>query len=202
MATRGRPRAFDRDEALRRAMDIFWRRGYEGTSVDDLTAAMGIGKRSLYLAFRCKEELFREAVALYTAVQGAATMGELETAATARAGVEGLLRANVRMFGDPGSPPGCMIVNTALLGRPESAPVSDHLVAQRRAGQQAVRRRLAQGVTDGDVPAGTDLDAVAAFYTTVLHGLSIYARDGASAGELGQVVDAAMAAWDTLAPRP
>ncbi|WP_437743055.1 TetR/AcrR family transcriptional regulator [Sorangium sp. So ce1504] len=199
MVGRGRPRSFDRDAALRRAMEVFWERGYEGTSLSDLTAAMGINSPSLYAAFGCKEALFREAVALYSEVEGAATNRAMSDEPTARRAVEAMLRGNVEGYATPGKPSGCMIVLAATLGTPENERVRAYLAGCRRAALDALRSRLDRGVVEGDVPAGTDTAALAAFYTTVLQGLSLQARDGASREALQAIVDCAMAAWETLA---
>ncbi|WP_437506135.1 TetR/AcrR family transcriptional regulator [Sorangium sp. So ce1099] len=199
MAGRGRPRSFDRAAALRRAMEVFWERGYEGTSLSDLTAAMGINSPSLYAAFGCKESLFREAVSLYNEVEGAAVARAMREEPTARRAVEAMLRGNVEAYVSPGKPSGCMIVLAATLGTQESEAVRGHLAELRRGALVELQRRLDRGVTEGDLPAGTDTAALAAFYTTVLQGLSIQARDGASHEALLSVVDCAMAAWDALA---
>jgi AcrR family transcriptional regulator len=198
MVERGRPREFDRNTALRQAMLVFWERGYEGTSIGDLTKAMGINRPSLYGAFGCKEELFREAVSLYGATEGALSDRALDQEATARGAIEALLRGNACAYVDPGKPPGCMIVLSGLLGTPENAAVRRFLAGIRRQGEESVRLRLERGVKDGDLPATADVRRMAAYFTTVLHGLSIQARDGATAPELDAIVDCAMASWDTL----
>ncbi|XXY44198.1 TetR/AcrR family transcriptional regulator [Sorangium sp. So ce269] len=199
MAGRGRPRSFDRAAALRRAMEVFWERGYEGTSLTDLTTAMGINSPSLYAAFGCKESLFREAVSLYNEVEGAAVTRAMSEEPTARRAVEAMLRGNAEAYVSPGKPSGCMIVLAATLGTQESEAVRSHLAEVRRGALVELQRRLDRGVAEGDLPAGTDTAALAAFYTTVLQGLSIQARDGASREALLAVVDCAMAAWDVLA---
>ena len=198
MAARGRPRSFDRDVALRRAMEVFWRHGYEGTSITDLTAAMGINSPSLYAAFGCKEQLFREAVAVYDATEGAATTRALADEPTARRAVEAMLRNNVEAYADPATPNGCMIVLAATVGAVANAGVRDLLADNRHQSLTAVAERIERGIEDGDVPPGTDAEAVAGLYVTVLQGLSIQARDGASREALHGVVDGAMAVWDTL----
>jgi len=201
MSVRGRPREFDRDAALRRAMELFWERGYEATSLDDLTRVMGIGKPSLYAAFGCKEDLFREALALFDATSGAETNRALREEPTARRAVEAMLLGNAQYHAGRGKPAGCMIVLAAALGSPQSRPVRDHAAELRRGGRESLRRRVEQGIADGDVPAGTDAARVAAFYTAVLHGMSIEARDGASRKVLHSIVDTAMDAWDAVVQR-
>ena len=196
---RGRPRSFDRDAALRRAMEVFWERGYEAASLEALTEAMGINRPSLYACFGCKEALFREAVNLYNRVEGVATNQAMAEAPTAREAVEAMLRGNVEAYSDPKKPSGCMIVLAATLGTPEGASVRAHLAQTRRQAQAMLKRRLDRAVAEGELPTGVDTAAVAAFYTTVLQGLSIQARDGAGRKALNAVVDAAMVAWDGLA---
>lgn len=198
MAVRGRPRAFDRNEALRHAMEVFWARGYEGTSVGDLIAAMGINKPSLYAAFGSKETLFREAVALYDQVEGTPIQRALDEAPTARASVEAVLRHNAEAYARADQPRGCMIVLSSLLGTPENEAVRRFLKNQRTLGEEALRRRIERGVAEGDVPTWVDSRKVTAFYNTVIQGLSVQARDGATADVLGAIVDAAMSAWDKL----
>ncbi|MEU2560140.1 TetR/AcrR family transcriptional regulator [Streptomyces longispororuber] len=198
MAARGRPRSFDRDTALRRAMEVFWEQGYEATSMTDLTSAMGIASPSLYAAFGSKERLFQEAVALYNATEGAAMTRALAEEPTACAAVEAVLRENARVYAGEDRPSGCMIVLAATNCSPANAPVRDHLATWRRAGAEMMARRLERAVAEGELPAATDTEAVAAFYTTVIQGMSVQARDGATRADLDKTVDRAMAAWHAV----
>ena len=191
----GRPREFDRDAALDKAMRLFWERGYEGTSVGDLAEALGIGKPSLYAAFGHKEQLFYEALDLYVRTYGP----ELGDVPTARGAIESLLRSNAETYADPSIPSGCMIVLAAAVGPPQNAEVRAHLAVLRNASTGSFAARIRKGIADGDVPMGADADAMAAFYTTVLNGLALQARDGAGGAALDRVIDGAMAAWDVLA---
>ncbi len=198
MAARGRPRGFDRTAALRKAMEVFWRQGYEGTSMVDLTTAMEINSPSLYAAFGCKEALFREAVALYGTAEGAASRRALVEQPTARRAVDAMLRDSARIFADRTSPAGCLVTLGAVCGPDGDAAVRDHLRDRRREIHDLLHARLARGIADGELGPGTDPAAVAAFYNTVLQGLSLQARDGASPQTLIAIVDCAMAAWDGL----
>jgi AcrR family transcriptional regulator len=198
MADRGRPRSFDRNGALLRAMHLFWERGYEATSLADLTAAMGISSPSLYAAFGSKEALFHEAIELYAATEGAGNREALATAATAREAIEAMLRRAAASFVRRGQPTGCMVVLSALNYSAENDAVRRRLAGRRRGAAQVIRARIARGVADGDVGAGADIDALAGFYAAVLNGLSLQARDGAKRKELDRVVDCAMTAWRGL----
>jgi AcrR family transcriptional regulator len=199
MAERGRPRSFDRTAALKRAMDLFWARGYEATSLSDLTSAMGISSPSLYAAFGCKEELFREAVALYGATEGVGVRRLLDDAPSARAAIEAMLRHSAERFTRPGKPHGCFVVLGAVNCTEGSESVRRHLAEYRSRVLDAVRRRLERGIAEGELPAQFDVAAAAAFYVTVQNGLSLQARDGATRQVLDGIVDCAMGAWDGLA---
>lgn len=198
MAARGRPRSFDRENALRQAMEAFWERGYEGATLTDLQAAMGgITAPSFYAAFGSKEELFREAVELYSRTLGVPMMQALAEGPTARSSIEALLQAAVEAFCKPGKPRGCMLVLGAMNGAPAGKNVQDYLRSLRARRQKAIRRRLQRGVAQGELPRGLEVSALASFYMTVMDGLAIQARDGASRKALNFAVRCAMAVWDT-----
>lgn len=202
MAGRGRPRSFDRAAALRRAMEVFWEHGYEGTSLTDLTSAMDINSPSLYAAFGNKEHLFREAVALYAETDGSGPTIALRSAPTARAAVEGMLRSNAVAYTDPRHPKGCMIVLAATTCTLANDPVREYLADLRRSDAATLQRRFDRAVEDGELPPGNDTMTLAAFYSALSHGMAIQARDGASRERLEGVVDAAMNAWETLIAPP
>ncbi|MFJ7056400.1 TetR/AcrR family transcriptional regulator [Streptomyces microflavus] len=201
MGGRGRPRGFDRAAALRGAMETFWEYGYEGAKLTDLTAAMGINSASLYNAFGSKEELFREAVALYGSTTGSATARALREEPTARGAVEAMLRGNIDTFTDPGTPTGCLIVLAAANCSQRNREVGEFLAGWRRRAVAELEARLEQAVLEGELASGTDVRSVAAFYATVLHGLSVEARDGVPLERLSSTVDHAVALWDSLVGR-
>lgn len=196
MSERGRPRSFDRAAALRRAMDVFWDKDYDGASLTDLTRAMGINAPSLYAAFGSKQELFREAVALYGATEGTEIWRALPEAPTAREAFERFLRLSAVAFTRAGRPPGCLIVLSVLHANAANATVCRELREQRQANVTALEDRLRRGVEEGELPKGLDCQAVARFYATVQHGMSIQARDGVPRRALLAVARGAMAAWD------
>jgi AcrR family transcriptional regulator len=199
VSKRGRPRAFDRDEALRCAMVVFWEKGYEGASLEELQSAMGaISPPSFYAAFGSKERLFFEAVDLYVETIGYRPMQALEAAPTAREGVEAMMREAVNIMCDKNTPLGCLMVLGAINCAPANKSVQDHMRTYRIEAPNLIRRRLERGVAEGDVSKGVDLEPLASLYASVVHGLPIRARDGASREALLAGITAAMAAWDRL----
>lgn len=198
MAERGRPRAFDRTGALHRAMEVFWTKGYEGTSLSDLTTAMGINPPSLYAAFGSKEALFLEATELYTRTEGTGIWTVLETAPSTRAAVAGFLEATAKAYSQADKPQGCLIALGALHNDISSPVICTDLRRRRAENLAAVERRFERGVTEGELPENFDSAAAAKFYATVQHGMSIQARDGATYEELMDTANGAMAAWEAL----
>jgi AcrR family transcriptional regulator len=197
VVSRGRPRSFDRQVALDQAMHVFWKKGYAGASLSDLTAAMGIASPSLYAAFGSKEGLYREALDHYAAIFSA-EFSLLMAAPTARESIEGLLRMAVHSFGASKAASGCMIMQSAAETAEVSADLAASLCELRASGARTFADRLRRGLDEGDIAPGTDIRAVADFYATVHKGLSLSASGGADRAELDSVVTSAMAAWDPL----
>jgi len=202
MASRGRPRSFDRAQALLRAMEVFWARGYEGATLQDLQKAIGgITAPSFYAAFGSKEALFREAVELYSRTLGVPMMRALEEGPTARESVAGLLEGAMKAFCRPGKPRGCMLVVSAIHCMPANRGVQEYLRELRVRRRKLIRERIERGVAAGELPAGADAGALASFYTTVVDGLAIQAWDGVPRKALAGAVRCAMAAWDAAGVR-
>ncbi|WP_394430566.1 TetR/AcrR family transcriptional regulator [Streptomyces sp. SGAir0957] len=200
MATkqRGRPRSFDRETALEKAMRAFWENGYEGTSVSELTREMGIGAPSLYAAFGDKRSLFEEVVRVYGTTHGSGPGRALTEEPTARAAVERLLREAAEEFTAPGHPHGCLVIHAATnCTTPE---VEQSLRDQRGASLAAIEDRLRQGVRAGELPQATDIAALARFVGAVFQGMSQQSRDGATRADLEAIADLAMAAWPADEP--
>ncbi|WP_236795654.1 TetR/AcrR family transcriptional regulator [Amycolatopsis sp. GM8] len=195
MAT-GRPRGFDTDVALERALHVFWRKGYEGASLADLTKEMGINAPSMYAAFGDKQTLFYKVLERYASEPGVEASRYLDLP-TARAAVENLLRSTVERATDPATPPGCLLVHGALVTGRTGQAVRDELAARRNGDYVSVRQRLERAVEEGDLPAGTDPAVLARYVITVSDGIAVAAVDGATPDELNQVVDVALQGWPT-----
>jgi len=196
--TRGRPRAFDREAALSKAMRLFWQKGFEATSLADLTAAMGIASPSLYAAFGSKEALYVEALNHYGATYAWGWKNFLD-AATARDAVRAwLMDSAAFLSGSVGDVPlGCM-ATLSVIGAAGHQELCEQTRAARAAPRAVVRTRLEQGMANGEIPASVDLDALARFVQIVQNGMSLHARDGATRAELEAVADMAMRGWDAL----
>src|SRR5712671_4486817 len=190
----GRPRGFDADKALDRALTIFWRNGYEGASLPALTKAMGINRPSLYAAFGNKEALFRKALERYDAGPAGYTYKALKQP-TAREVVEALLTGIVALLTKPQNPGGCLMVQGALACGENGKRVREELASQRAAGVAAIRRRFQRAIEEGDLPANADATGLARFVATVMHGLAVQAASGASRKELVRVKEMFLRMW-------
>jgi AcrR family transcriptional regulator len=197
---RGRPTNFDRSVALQQAMKLFWERGYEGASFDELTAAMGISASSFYNSFGSKERLYQEATEAYRAAAGKWFVGELNADTDTKTAFHRLLTVAVREFTQDGRPTGCMISLACTQVPPALTCLQDTMAAYREAAQSAMAARIRRGIDEGDVPQDTDVEALAAFYNAVSRGLAAQARDGASRERLQEIVEVSMRAWPTAAP--
>src|SRR5215813_3056119 len=169
---RGRPRSFDAEKALDRALKIFWRKGYEGASLAELTKAMGINRPSLYAAFGDKEALFRKALERYE--QGpTAFIREALNEPSARLVAERLLLGTAGSICGSGHPAGCMLVQGALAAGDSAEPVRRELASHRQAAVTAVTERLRRAKKEGDFAADADPAALARYLMTVLNGMAV-----------------------------
>jgi len=190
----GRPRAFKPEKALDKALRVFWKHGYEGASLRDLTEAMGINRPSMYATFGNKEELFRMVLDRYAQSDGAYGQEGLSEP-TARGAIEQVLISAARLLSDPKHPRGCLLVQGALACGDESNAVRRELCSRRAAGEAAIRERLERAKAEGDLPAGADAAELAGYVTAVLHGMSVHAASGASREKLRGIAERAMVAW-------
>lgn len=194
---RGRPRAFDREAALAAATRLFWTKGYEATSITDLTKVMGVGSTSLYAAFGSKEELYVEAIRHYRENYEALVWGRFSAAGTAREAVETLLLDSAAAL--TGSvcdiPLGCMVTLSSV-GSEGHADLGALVRSARRIVWDRLKSRLERAVKDGEIPPSVDIHALARFVQSVQHGMSILARDEVSRAELEAVAENAMMVWD------
>jgi AcrR family transcriptional regulator len=193
-ATIGRPRAFNMDEALDRALEVFWRKGYEGATICDLTAAMGINPPSLYAAFGNKEGLFRKALDRYWA-ERKMLWDKAFAAPTAREMAETLLYGTAQFLSEPYHPRGCLNVQGALACGEEADSARKELEARRASSQAAIKERLKRARRDGDLPAGADPAVLARYLATVIEGMAVQAASGASRKDLQRVAETALRAW-------
>jgi AcrR family transcriptional regulator len=193
---RGRPREFDPDQALDRALEVFWRKGYEGASISELTEAMGINRPSLYAAFGNKEDLFRKALDRYAQGPAAYTYEALE-GPTARAVVERLLHDAADALTGPDNPHGCLGVQGTLTCGNAAAGIKDELCERQARWQAALQRRLERARREGDLPEGANCADLAQYVATVLQGMAVQAAGGATRKQLRKVAELALHPWPT-----
>jgi AcrR family transcriptional regulator len=188
----GRPRAFDPDTALDRAMHVFWAQGYEAASLSNLTRAMRINRPSLYAAFGNKEQLFRKVLDRY--MDGpVAWFAKALAAPKARDVVEQIFLGTARMAEDSRTPAGCLLVQGALASG--SASARKEVAARRTAAEVALRRRLQRAKREGDLPKNADPAELAHYVVTVVRGMAVQSAGGASRDQLHRVAQIALRAW-------
>lgn len=190
----GRPREFNTEEALDRALHVFWQKGYEGASLPDLTEAMGINRPSLYAAFGNKEELFRKALDRYTE-QSKKRLEEMLTEKSVRKAVEKLLYGVADGSACPKSPKGCLLVQGALSCGDEAQSIKQELATRRAATETALRRRFERALAEGDLPPTASASDLARFISTVIQGMAVQSSGGASVDDLRGVAQWALAAF-------
>ena len=195
----GRPREFDVDLALERALELFWRSGYEGASINAIADAMGVSKPSLYAAFGDKETLYLRALARYGDRQQALHAAVLEGEPDARRAIETLMLSAVEMLAAPDMPTGCMVVVGATSCESPSVPdsVKQALCSALRAGGRAIEARLVRAQREQQLPPHVDVTALAVYFSTVLAGLSVQARGHQCSEVLREVVASTLRTWPT-----
>lgn len=199
---RGRPAVFDRAVALHAAMKLFWERGYEGTSFDDLIGAMGISASSFYNSFGSKEALYCEATRSYLEWAGQWFFAILnDPSIDTRTAFAHLFESIAEEFTRGDHPPGCMISLAGTHCSPGMSNIRDMMAEHRAFSEGALAERIRKGVTRGDVSEDTDCDMLAAYYSAVARGLAVQARDGASREKLSEIGRLAMRAWPAATKR-
>lgn len=193
---RGRPPAFDRTTALAAATRLFWEHGYEATSIGELTRAMDIKPGSLYAAFGDKKSLFKEVVHAYGHSPVGAFIGTaLEEEPTARGAFRRILRDAAAVYPDPSHPAGCLTISAATNVTVQDAEVATFLSDLRNANLAAFETRLKTAQRKGELSAAANPRALAAYFAAIIQGMSQRARDGATATELTETAELALAAW-------
>ncbi|MEU8800530.1 TetR/AcrR family transcriptional regulator [Spirillospora sp. NPDC048819] len=193
---RGRPRTFDRDTALAQATRLFWERGYEATSVGELTEAMNIRPGSLYAAFGDKKSLFKEVVEVYGRSPVGAFIGKaLAEEPTTHAAFTRILREAAAAYPDPSHPAGCLIISAATNVTPQDAEVATYLRDLRNTNLGLFKTRLKAAQQQGELPPDADPNALAHYFGAVIQGMSQQARDGATEPALLKVAALALKAW-------
>jgi AcrR family transcriptional regulator len=189
----GRPREFDIDKALERAIELFWRQGFDGTSLTDLTRELGLTRPSLYAAFESKEALFLKALNLYEA-----RAGYRQAALTADTAIDyarALLEGAANLHGDKKNPPGCLGVQGALVCAPQSDGIRKELIRRRKIGESVIRNRLKRAQAEGDLPPDADPADLARYLSIVIYGITVQAAGGATRKELRRAAVLALRNW-------
>jgi len=190
---RGRRREFDRSAALEKALVLFWRFGYEGVSIADLTSAIGIAPPSLYAAFGDKAALYREVLALYSS-WAEVSIKEFRREGPIRVLIDELLRKTADAATNPKFPAGCLVTTGLLHTAPEHRSLAKRVADMRTQRARAIADRLEKAIDAGELPKTVDARSMADFLSAISQGIMLQARDGASRSALHAIVDTAMKA--------
>jgi len=193
---KGRPREFCVEQALAAALRVFWQHGYEGASMAELTAEMGITKPSLYAAFGNKEQLFHKALDLYEREKLAYMTTALD-APTARGVAERLMHGALDMQLNPGDPKGCLGVISSTACGVEAESIKADVVARRASSERALIQRFERAKAEGDLPDGLAPEALVRYLVALMQGLAVQAGSGATGEQLQQLVETSLAVWPT-----
>lgn len=196
--TRGRPRSFNREVALAQMTELFWRQGYDATSVADLTESVGINTPSLYAAFGNKEKAYFEAVDYYRRNEGGRIWENMEARSSARDAVATMLQTSADEFTRSNKPRGCMVVLGALSTADSNAVIFKRMQAYRAEVHAKLEAKIQAGIENEELPATADAKAIACFYCSVQQGMSVRARDGASRKELKKTAELALLGWELV----
>ncbi|MDR9853896.1 TetR/AcrR family transcriptional regulator [Paenibacillus sp. VCA1] len=202
MPRTGRPRAFNRDEAVAAAMVLFWEHGFESTSLAQLRAAMGnISAASFYAAFDSKESLFREAVDKYISTYGQVSESFRDTSLTSKAAMEQGLRQSARVQTDRSHPLGCLLVLSAVNCSPEQHHIQEILAKERERVHGWLNDCIERAVANGELPDSTDVPMLVTLFETFLRGISLQARDGVPYETIDAAITQLMNVWDTISAK-
>lgn len=194
MAPAGRPRTFDRDQALKKAMLVFWEKGYEGTTMSDLIETIGMKAPSVYAAFGNKDKLFIEAIELYSDLVKRGPLNALNESKDIFESIKNSLTANVELFKGSDKPSSCLIMTAAINCAPEHMHHVERLKDLRTRYKGALASRFKLAAADNQLISDADPISLAEFFTTFIHGMALRAKDGSSEKELQASCELALAA--------
>lgn len=192
---RGRPKCFDEQEALQKAMMLFWKYGYEATAMSDLTKALNLTAPSIYSTFGDKSQLFHACLDYYLKHEACSLDLIFQQAETAKVAIEIYLYENLKKLLQQDKPTGCMLVTATMNCSEQHQPLQHDLLLKRQQVKEKIYQRLQQGVEDGDLSSDADIQAMTDYYATVIQGLTMQARDGVAIEQLENVVTLALKTW-------
>lgn len=197
MVRTGRPRQFNREEAVTSAMMLFWEYGFDSTSLSELKKVMGgISSASFYAAFESKDALFKEVLARYLATFGQVSANLMNLSLPPRTAIELTLRSSAKMQTGESHPLGCLVVLSASTCSPDNAHIRDLLTKERASTREKIHACIERAVRDGELSETTDKTMLTTFFNTFLEGISTEARDGIPFEVINAAVTKLMEVWD------